>query len=142
LIPVFYAVAMGVSGIGSLILGRLYDRAGFSILIGLTIVTAGFAPLVFLGGTTAALVGVALWGLGIGVHESLIPAAVAPMVSQQHRASAYGLFTAGYGVFWFVGSVAIGLLYQISVNAAIAFCVVAELAAIPIFVLVKHHIRN
>ena len=64
------------------------------------------------------------------------------MVSQQHRASAYGLFTAGYGVFWFVGSVAIGLLYQISVNAAIAFCVVAELAAIPIFVLVKHHIRN
>jgi predicted MFS family arabinose efflux permease len=142
LIPVFYAVAMGVSGIGSLFLGRLYDRAGFSILIALTIVTAAFAPLVFLGGTTAALVGVALWGLGMGVHESLIPAAVAPMVPQQHRASAYGLFTAGYGVFWFLGSTAIGLLYQVSTNAAIAFCVVAELAAVPILVLVRRGIRT
>ena len=28
LTPVFYAVAMAVSGSGSLILGRLFDRAG------------------------------------------------------------------------------------------------------------------
>lgn len=140
-IPVFYAVAMGVSGTGSLILGRLFDRAGFSILIFLTLVTALFAPLVFLGGFWSAFVGAALWGLGMGVHESLIPAAVAPMVPVQRRASAYGLFTAGYGLFWFLGSVAIGLLYQISVSAAIAFCVVAELAAVPIFILVRRQYR-
>ena len=140
-IPVFYAVAMGVSGTGSLILGRLFDRAGFSILIFLTLVTALFAPLVFLGGFWSAFVGAALWGLGMGVHESLIPAAVAPMVPVQRRASAYGLFTAGYGLFWFLGSVAIGLLYQISVSAAIAFCVVAELAAVPIFMLVRRQYR-
>lgn len=140
-IPIFYAVAMGVSGTGSLILGRLFDRAGFSILIFLTLVTALFAPLVFLGGFWSAFVGAALWGLGMGVHESLIPAAVAPMVPVQRRASAYGLFTAGYGLFWFLGSVAIGILYQISVPAAIAFCVVAELAAVPIFILVRRQYR-
>jgi len=65
-IPVFYAVAMGVSGTGSLVFGRLYDRSGFSLLIVLTLVTALFAPLVFLGGFWAALVGAALWGLGMG----------------------------------------------------------------------------
>ena len=79
-IPVFYAVAMGMGGIGSLLFGRLFDRFGISVLIPLTILSALFAPLVFLGGFWAALIGMILWGLGIGVHESIIPAAVAPMV--------------------------------------------------------------
>ena len=73
MIPVFYAVAMGVSGVGSLILGRLYDRTGFSIVTALTAVTCLFAPLVFLGNFWMSLLGVALWELGMGVHESLIP---------------------------------------------------------------------
>jgi predicted MFS family arabinose efflux permease len=68
------------------------------------------------------------------VHESIIPAAVAPMVRPERRASAFGLFTAGYGVFWFLGSAAIGILYDRSVYAAVAFCVLAELAAVPVFV--------
>ncbi len=141
-IPVFYAVAMGVSGTGSLVFGRLYDRSGFSLLIVLTLVTALFAPLVFLGGFWAALVGAALWGLGMGVHESIIPAVVAQMVPAQRRASAYGVFTAGYGVCWFLGSAVIGILYDLSIPATIAFCVVLELAAVPIFVLVRREHRR
>jgi MFS family permease len=141
LIPVFYAVAMGVSGLGSLILGRLYDRVGFSILIFLTAVTALFAPLVFFGSFWVALLGAALWGLGMGVHESLIPAAVASMVPRDRRASAYGLFTTGYGVFWFLGSIAIGFLYQHSIPETVAFCVVLELAAIPILIAVRRRSR-
>jgi MFS family permease len=137
LIPVFYAVAMGVSGLGSLILGRLYDWSGFAILIFLTAVTALFAPLVFWGSFWTSLLGAALWGLGMGVHESLIPAAVAAMVPGKRRASAYGMFTTGYGVFWFLGSVAIGLLYQWSLSATVTFCVVLELAAIPILMAVR-----
>jgi len=136
LIPVFYAVAMGVSGTGSLVFGRLFDRFGFSILIVLTVIAALFAPLVFLGGFWLALLGMAIWGLGMGVHESIIPAAVAPMVSPQRRASAYGLFTAGYGIFWFLGSAMIGFLYGISFSAMIAFSVVLQLAAVPLFLLV------
>jgi predicted MFS family arabinose efflux permease len=142
IIPVFYAVAMGVSGTGSLVFGRLYDRFGFSVLIVLTVIAALFAPLVFLGGFWAALIGMALWGLGMGVHESIIPAAVAPMVDPQHRASAYGLFTAGYGIFWFLGSAAIGFLYGVSLPAMIAFSVVLQLAAIPWFISVARQTRR
>jgi MFS family permease len=136
-IPIFYAVAMGVSGGGSLLFGRLFDRFGIIILLPLTLLSALFAPLVFLGGFWAALIGVALWGMGIGVHESIIPAAVALMVPIQRRASAYGLFTAGYGVSWFLGSVLIGILYSVSLPALIAFCLVVELAAIPLFLIVR-----
>ena len=63
------------------------------------------------------------------------------MVPTERRASAFGLFTAGYGVFWFLGSAAIGILYDISLPAVIAFCVVAELAAVPIFVCVGRRHR-
>lgn len=138
-IAIFYAVAMGVSGTGSLVFGRLFDRFGFKVLIGLTVISAAFAPLVFLGGFWVALLGAALWGIGMGVHESIIPAAVAPMVPMQRRASAFGLFTAGYGVFWFAGSAMIGILYDLSVPATIAFCVVTQLAAVPIFIWVGRH---
>jgi MFS family permease len=133
-VAIFYSVAMAVSGSGSLLFGRLFDRFGFRVLIGLTIMSAAFAPLVFLGGFGLALAGAALWGLGMGVHESIIPAAVSHMVRPERRASAFGLFTAGYGTFWFLGSAAIGLLYDRSVAAATAFCVIVELAAVPLFV--------
>lgn len=135
-IPVFYAVAMGASGIGALVLGRVFDRHGFITLVALTIVTALFPPLVFWGNFWAALVDATLWGLGMGVHESLIPAAVAPLVPMSRRASGYGLFTAGYGICWFLGSVVIGLLYQRSLPATIIFCVASQLAAVPIFLFV------
>jgi len=136
-VPVFYSVAMAVSGIGSLLFGRLFDRVGIWILVPLTLIAAASAPLVFLGGFWLALIGSALWGLGMGVHESIIPAAVATMVPQQRRPSAYGIFTAGYGVCWFIGSVIIGRLYDVSVLALIVFSVLAQMIAIPIFVIVK-----
>src|SRR6202012_3367084 len=50
LIPVFYAVAMAASGAGSLVFGRLYDRFGVALLVPLTLVAAGYAPLALLGG--------------------------------------------------------------------------------------------
>jgi MFS family permease len=136
-IPVFYSVAMGVSGVGSLLFGRLFDRVGLWILVPLTAISAASAPLVFLGGFWLALTGSALWGLGMGVHESIIPAAVATMVPPERRPSAYGIFTAAYGVFWFIGSVVIGRLYDVSIAALIGFSVIAQVIAIPIFLRVR-----
>jgi predicted MFS family arabinose efflux permease len=140
-IPLLYAVAMAASGGASLVFGRLFDRVGFRLLIGLTVVAALFAPLVFLGGFGTALVGAVIWGMGMGVHESIIPAAVAPLVAPQRRATAFGLFTAVYGIAWFVGSAAIGALYDRSIAATIAFCVVCQLAAVPLFVWVARRSR-
>ena len=136
-VPVFYAVAMAVSGTGSLIFGRLFDRAGIGVLIPLTIAAAAYAPLVFLGGVWAGLAGVALWGLGMGVQESIIPAAVAPMVAPGRRASAYGLFTGVYGTAWVLGSVVIGVLFDVSLGAVTAFAVAAQLAALPLILQVR-----
>jgi predicted MFS family arabinose efflux permease len=136
-VPILYAIAMGVSGTGSLLFGRVFDRVGISILVPLTIITLAFAPLVFLGSFWLALVGASLWGLGMGVHESIIPAAVATMVPPHRRPSAYGVFTAAYGIFWFLGSASMGVLYGISIPAVIAFCMAAQVLSIPFFLKVR-----
>jgi predicted MFS family arabinose efflux permease len=133
-VPISYALAMGVGGAGSLWFGRLFDRRGLRVLIPLTILSALFAPLVFFGGFGMALAGMAVWGLGMGVHESIVPAAVAPMVPVDRRASAYGLFSAGYGLAWFLGSALIGFLYDQSLTLTVVACIALELAAIPFFV--------
>jgi MFS family permease len=142
LVPVFYAAAMAVSGAGSLVFGRLFDRAGIGVLVPLTVVAAAYAPLVFLGGFWAGLVGASLWGLGMGVQESIIPAAVAPMVAADRRASAYGLFTGVYGTAWVLGSVAIGALYDVSLAAVVTFCVVTVLAAVPLLINVRSRLAR
>lgn len=137
-IPILYAIAMGVSGAGSLLFGRLFDRFGIVVLIPVTIVSTLFAPLVFIGGFWMALGGAALWGLGMGVHESIMPAAVAGLVSVQKRPSAYGIFTGVYGIAWFLGSAAMGVLYDRSILAVVVFCIAIQLLAVPLLFIVRN----
>ena len=136
-IPILNSIAMAVSGSGSLAFGSMFDRAGIGVLIPLTVVSAFFAPLVFFGGFWAAVAGAALWGLGMGVHESVVPAAVANMVPAERRPSAYGIFTASYGVAWFLGSAIMGLLYEHSITAVVVFCVLLQLGALPVLLRVR-----
>jgi predicted MFS family arabinose efflux permease len=132
-IPVFYAVAMGVGGAGSLVFGRLLDRLGAIILVPLTVVGALYAPLAFLAGRWVSLLGVAVWGLGMGVHESMLAAVIATMVPVERRGRAYGLFTAAFGAAWFVGSALLGFLYDTSMMALVVVASALELAAVPFF---------
>jgi DNA-binding NtrC family response regulator len=43
----------------------------------------------------------------------------------------------GYGVAWFIGSALMGVLYDRSVRGVVIFCLVLQLAAVPIFLKVK-----
>lgn len=137
-VPVLYAVAMGTSGLGSLVAGRWFDRRGLLMLLPSTLLIAAYAPLVFLGDFWAALGGMVLWGIGLGVHETVIAAAIARMVPAHRRARAYGLFTAIFGVAWFAGSAILGSLYDHSVGATVAVAALTQiLALIPIGIAVK-----
>jgi len=74
------------------------------------------------------------WGLGVGVHESVLAAAIATMVRSERRATAYGLFTACFGLFWFLGSLLLGWLYDVSLTAMVVVAVGLEIAAIPFLI--------
>ncbi len=138
-IPVFYAIAMGADALAALIFGRLYDRMGISILIVAVLLSSLFAPLVFQGGFYASLGGMILWGLGMGAQESIMRAGVAGMVSPNKRGSAYGIFSTGFGLYWFLGSAAMGWFYDVSIPLLVAFSVGTQLLAVPLFVMAKNH---
>jgi len=133
MIPIFYAVAMGVDAIAALIFGRLFDRAGVSVMMVVALISSLFAPLVFLGGFYTALIGMALWGVGMGAQESIMRAAVALMAPVERRGVAYGAFNTIYGISWFAGSLIMGLLYGVSLLYLVAFSMVMQLASIPLF---------
>jgi len=141
-VPVAYAVAMGIDALAALLFGRLFDRMGLPVLIIATVISAPFALLTFSRGVPAAFLGMALWGVGMGAQESIMRAAIAEMVPASRRGAAYGVFNAGYGVFWFAGSAAMGVLYDISVGLLIGFSVVTQLGSIPLLLLVRKEARR
>ncbi|MFE3946800.1 MFS transporter [Streptomyces sp. NPDC059118] len=131
-VSILYAVAMAAEAVSALMLGRAFDRFGLLVVVAATVLTACYAPLVFLGNAATAVVGVMVWGLGMAAQESVVKAVITGMVAPERRASAYGLFDTGFGVCWFVGSVVLGLLYSRSIHTLVAFSIAAQLAAVPL----------
>ncbi len=137
-IPVLYAIAMAGSGAGALLLGRLFDARGFAVLVPAILVAAVVTPLAFLGTGAIAIAGAVLWGVVLGMENSVLTAGVAHVVPEQSRARAYGIFSATFGIAWFAGSALLGALYDVSFTALAIVSIGAELAAlIPLFVLLK-----
>lgn len=141
-IPLLYAIAMGVDALAALVFGRWFDRVGVPVLMLASLISATSAPLVFLGGFGWAVLGMVTWGIGIGAQESILRAAIAEIVSRERRGSAYGIFNTGFGVFWFLGSVLLGALYDLSLHALIAFSVMMQLASVPLFFVVGKQLRD
>jgi predicted MFS family arabinose efflux permease len=140
--PVFYAVAMGMGGLASLVFGRLLDKLGLPILLLAFFLSALFAPFVFLGGFTLALIGMVLWGIGLGAQDSLLKAVLAGAVHAEKRSTAFGMFDTGFGVAWFAGSAAMGLLYDKSIPALVVFSVLLQLAALPVLFFARRQERE
>lgn len=136
-IPILYAIAMALEGLTGIIFGRLFDKVGNKALSLAVFLAAFFAPFVFLGNFTMALIGMVLWGIGMGAQGSVLKAAVSGVIPTDRRSTGFGVFDTGFGVAWFVGSVAMGVLYDRSIHALIIFSVVLQLIALPIFFLAK-----
>ena len=137
LIPVFYAAAMATGAIASLILGKLLDKMGLPILLLAFGMPAFFAPCVFLRAATLGLVGMILWGIGMGAQDSCLKAVLSAVVPSQKRSTAFGIFDSGFGIAWFLGSAVMGLLYAKSIPALVFFSVSMEVLALPVLALGK-----
>ena len=134
-LPLLYAGAMLVDAVASLFFGMMYDKNGVKALVWSTVISAPFAVFVFaFDSVPMLLIGVALWGVGLGAQESILKAAVTSMVPKASRATGYGVFECSFGAFWFLGSWLMGVLYDVSIPAMIAVSVIAQLAAIPLYI--------
>ncbi len=131
-VPIIYAIALGSNVVMSPLLGYLYDKKGFIVLVVITLLASLFTPLVFWGHAALALVGAILWGIGLGAQGSLMRAVVAHLVTKEKRGSAYGIFNFFFGLFWFIGSAFMGFLYDISITSLVLFSLFSQLIAVPV----------
>ena len=134
-LPLLYAGAMLVDAVAALFFGLMYDKKGVKALVWSTLISAPFAIFVFaFQSVPMVLIGIALWGVGMGAQESILKAAVTTMVPKASRATGYGIFECSFGAFWFLGSWLLGVLYDVSIPVMIGVSVVAQLAAIPLYI--------
>lgn len=133
-LPLLYAGAMLVDAVAALIFGHLYDKIGVKALMISTLLSSVFAVFVFaVQSVPMLLLGVALWGIGMGAQESILKAVVTSMVPKNCRATGYGIFECAFGIFWFLGSWIMGVLYDLSIPAMVAVSVIAQLLAVPLY---------
>ncbi len=130
-IPLLYALAMGTAAIAALAIGRSLDRFGLPVLLVGFGLSAAFAPFAFGRSLPVVLAGVVLWGIGMGAQDSSLKAVLSGVVPADRRSTAFGVFDTGFGIAWFAGSAAMGLLYDRSILALVVLSVVLQIAALP-----------
>ena len=136
-IPVLYAIAMGIDAIVALIVGKIYDRIGLKSLITIPLMTLPIPFFAFSLSHDLAVISIVLWGAVMGIHETVMRAAIADLTPIEHRGFAYGIFNTVYGASWFLGSTVVGFLYDLSFNFLFIFVVIMELVSIPVFFLIR-----
>ncbi|HZD43502.1 MAG TPA: MFS transporter [Methanomicrobiales archaeon] len=141
-IPLLFAVAMGVDAVMALIAGRTYDKKGLSILLILPFISILVPIFAFAFSYNLVIVGAVLWGAAMGIQETVLRAAIADYTHIRKRGTAYGIFNTVYGGAWFIGSVVLGLLYEIRIEYILVFVGIAELAALIAFFWMRREVQN
>ena len=135
-LPLFYAGAMLIDAFAALFFGWMYDRTGMRALVCSTLISSMFTLFIFGGDTLwMTICGIVLWGIGMGAQESILKAVVTSMVPKTNRAAGYGIFECAFGVFCFLGTWLIGILYDRSISILIWVSVLSQLAAVPFYLL-------
>ncbi len=140
LIPLLYALAMGVDAIFALISGKCYDVIGLKTLVLVPLLT----PLTLLAlhpSFAGVVAGVVAWGAVMGMHEAITRAAVADLTGVKKRSTAYGIFNTVFGLAMFAGGAVLGYLYDISTAMLVFFVIAVEFVAFLVILVMSKNIQ-
>ena len=109
--------------------GLLADRMDRGILLALGFVSLIVAELLLAeaSGYVLVMVGVAVWGVHLGLTQGLLSAMVADSAPDHLRGTAFGIFNLANGIALLFASLVAGLLWQM-LGASMAFYVGAAFA--------------
>lgn len=131
-IAALYSAGQVCDALSGAIFGRIFDRIGLKALAIGAAMSALASLLAFQDSVAGLISGAAFWGAAMGIHGSVLKAAVTGLTERSQRAWAFGVFHSGYGLMSFAGSVLLGFLYQQGPWAAIGFSIAAQAAAMPL----------
>ncbi len=130
-VPAIMVVMNAVYALTAYPAGALSDRIGRRgvLIAGTATLIVADLVLAFSGSVVFALVGVALWGLHMGLTQGLLSAMVADTAPAELRGTAFGLFNLAGGIAVLVASVGAGALWD-SYGPAATFTAGAIVTAI------------
>jgi len=132
IVPLLYVVVQIVDAPMALVSGHLFDRVGVKLLA-LPFILAIFPSLFVIGGGFAGVIAASIvYGLVLGMQESIYRAAIADLVPLSRRGTAYGILNTALGV----GTLASGVIFgffidqSYSVIVLMGFAMILQVAAI------------
>ena len=139
-LPMLYSLAMLVDSISALIFGFLFDKIGFKTLVLSTLLSMTFPLFIFnFNNSVLIIIGICLWGVGMGAQESILKSSVAKLSTKETRSKCFGLFEGIFGLSWFIGSFVLGFIYEASMIAFIIIPIILQICAMIGYIL---SIRN
>jgi MFS family permease len=109
MIPLIYVLIQGVDAPAAILSGYAFDRFGIKVLI-LPFLLSLFPSLLAMVSSelTMLIAAAAIFGLVLGMQESIYRAAVAELTPISSRGTAYGIFNTAYGVGFLVSGAVFG----------------------------------
>ena len=142
--PLVLVVMNLVFALSAFPFGRLADRMSHRRLLayGLAVLVVADLILANATGLAAVAVGIAAWGLHMGMTQGLLATMVADTAPAELRGTAFGFFNLASGIAMLVASVLAGLLWD-SLGSAATFYAGAAFAAValPLIVLTPERRR-
>ncbi len=124
LIPAVLVLMNTVYSLASYPVGLLADRVhrGTLLVLGVALLVAADLALALVGGLAGLVLGVALWGLHMGMTQGLLAALVADAAPPSLRGTAFGVFNLAGGVALLLASALAGGLWDAFGSRATFVC--------------------
>ena len=134
--PFVLVLMMVVFSASSYPVGVLADRMDRGVLLALGFVALILAELVLAGasGYAVAMIGVAIWGVHLGLTQGLLSALVADAAPDHLRGTAFGIFNLVNGIALLFASLVAGAAWQM-LGASMAFYTGAAFAGAALLLL-------
>ncbi|MEM4165197.1 MAG: hypothetical protein QXJ86_05075, partial [Nitrososphaerales archaeon] len=141
-IPLLFSLAMVFDAVAALGVGRFFDRFGLLMLGIIPAFTALISVLAFTQSYALIVLASLLWGVVMGLHETILRAGAASILPAVKRGFGFGALNAVLGFSWFVGGSVIGWLYNLGYVYIVAFSILIELSSVLPFILLIRRVRN
>lgn len=149
-IPLFYGLGMAVDAGVALLIGRTYDklkergssRSGLLTLVAAPVISILIPVLAFADNYYTALLSMLIWGVVMGIHETVMRSAIADLTPLRKRGTGYGILNTSYGLAFFIGGALMGVLYEFSIMIMVLFAVLVQIVSFPVFLIMSREARK
>lgn len=145
IIPLIYFLIQGVDAPAALLSGYAYDKFGIGVLI-VPFLLSVFPSLLAMFNTSLLMLvaAAAVFGLVLGMQESIYRAAVSHLSPLSSRGTAYGIFNTAYGTGFLISGIVYGTLidFNLSFATALVYAFVMQVAAMVLLLDVRSKLKH